>query len=225
LKQGAPPGILARGPPTILTPHWRHDATLSQYALADRCCDRRRRHRSRDRRRNGERGGSSARFPVAMEVKVGEQPVQLTLTGAALRKRAFITAYAIASYLQAGVPAKTADELLAADGVKVLVMILERDVAGKDIVDGMRTGVRLNYPADAFAAELAKVEQVLQKLRLEKGDRVTLTAAPGAGLRCQVGRKAEVVVGDAAFARAIWDMYLGRKNLSDALKAGLVSRR
>jgi hypothetical protein len=169
--------------------------------------------------------GSSARFPVAMEVKVGEQPVRLTLTGAALRKRAFITAYAVASYLQEGVKAKSADELVAAKGVKVLILVLERDVTGKDIADGMRTGVRLNYPADAFARELAIVDQTLQNMRLRKGDRVTLTAAPGAGLRCQVGEMTDATVGDAKFARAVWDMYLGRTNLNDALKSGLVSRR
>jgi hypothetical protein len=122
--------------------------------------------------------GSSARFPVAIEVQAAGQPVRLTLTGAALRKKAFITAYAVASYLQDGVPAKTADQLAAADGVKVLVLVLARDVAGRDIADGIRAGVRLNHPADAFARELAMVEKVLRNMRLEKGDRVTLTAAP-----------------------------------------------
>jgi hypothetical protein len=169
--------------------------------------------------------GSSARFPVAIEVQAAGQPVRLTLTGAALRKKAFITVYAVASYLQDGVPAKTADQLAAADGVKVLVLVMERDVAGRDIVDGMRSGVRLNHPADAFARELAMVEQVLRTMRLAKGDRVTLTAVPGAGLRCQVAGKADAMVGDAAFARAVWDIYLGRHNVGDAVKSGLVSRR
>jgi hypothetical protein len=169
--------------------------------------------------------GSSARFPAAIEVVAGGQAVRLSLTGAALRKKAFITAYAIASYLQDGVPAKTADQLAAAEGVKVLVLVMERDVAGRDVVDGMRSGVRLNHPADAFAPELAQIGQFLQAKRLEKGDRVTLIAVPGAGLRCQVAGKADAVVGDPAFARAVWDIYLGRHNVSDAVKSGLVSRR
>ena len=169
--------------------------------------------------------GSSVRFPAAIEVKAAAQPVRLTLTGAAIRKKAFITAYAIASYLQDGVPAKTADQLAAAGGVKVLVLVMERDVAGRDIADGMRSGVRLNHPADAFAPELAQVAQFLRAKRLEKGERVTLIAAPGAGLRCQVAGKADAMVGDEAFARAVWDIYLGRHNVSDAIKSGLVSRR
>jgi hypothetical protein len=62
-------------------------------------------------------------------------------------------------------------------------------------------------------------------MRLEKGNRVTLTAAPGAGLRCQVAGKMDAMVGESAFARAVWDMYLGRNNVDDAVKSGLVSRR
>ena len=126
--------------------------------------------------------GSSARFPAAIEIQAaGQPPVRLTLTGAAVRKMAFINVYAIASYLQDGVAAKTADQLDAADGVKVLVLVMERDVAGRDIADGIRTGVRLNHPADAFATELAQIGQVLRAMRLVKGDRVTLIATPGAG--------------------------------------------
>jgi hypothetical protein len=33
------------------------------------------------------------------------------------------------------------------------------------------------------------------------------------------------VFGDPAFARAVWDIYLGRNNVGDAVKSGLVSRR
>src|SRR5262245_42911730 len=118
--------------------------------------------------------GSSARFPVAIEVQATGRPVRLTLTGAALRKRAFIPLYTIDSYLQDGVAAKTADQLAAANGVKVLVLVMERDVGGRDIAEGIRMGVRLNHPADAFAPELAQIGQVLQTMRLDKGDRVTL---------------------------------------------------
>jgi spermidine/putrescine-binding protein len=169
--------------------------------------------------------GSSVRFPAAIEVPVADKSVRLSLTGAAMRKKAFVSVYAIASYLQDGVTAKTADQLAAANGVKVLVLVMERDVAGKDMADAIRAGIRLNHPADAFAPELARIGQLLQALRLEKGNRVTLTAAPGAGLRCQVAGKADAVIGEPAFARAVWDIYLGRNNVGDAVKSGLVSRR
>jgi hypothetical protein len=69
------------------------------------------------------------------------------------------------------------------------------------------------------------IEKTLRTIRLEKGDRVSLTAVPGAGLRCQVAGKADESIGNPAFARAIWDIYLGRRTVSDAVKSGLVSRR
>jgi hypothetical protein len=169
--------------------------------------------------------GSNAQFPAAIQVQTAGQPARLSLTGAAVRKKAFITIYTIASYLQDGVAAKTAEQLAAAQGVKVLVLVMERDVAGQDMVDGIRAGIRLNYPADAFSSELARIGQVLQTMRLQKGDRVTLIAAPGTGLRCLVAGKADAMVGDPAFARAVWNIYLGPNNVSDAVKSGLVSRR
>jgi len=102
---------------------------------------------------------------------------------------------------------------------------MEPDVAGKDMADAIRAGIRLNHSADAFGPEMARIGQLLQAMPLQKGNRVTLTSAPGAGLRCQIAGKADAVVGDSAFARAVWDIYLGRNNVSDAVKSGLVSRR
>jgi Chalcone isomerase-like len=168
--------------------------------------------------------GTSARFATAVEVQVAGKSVKLALTGATLRKRAVVSVYSIASYLQDGVSAKSAEQLAAADGVKLLLLVLERDVNGRDMADAIQTGIRLNYPPDAFASELGKVMKTLGGMDLRKGDHVMLTAIPRVGLRCQVVGKTDVVIENPAFARAIWDIYLGRNNLGDAIKAGLTSR-
>jgi hypothetical protein len=168
--------------------------------------------------------GSRARYATSIEVQVAEKPVRLTLTGAALRKRAVFSVYAIGSYLQEGITAKSAEELLAADGVKLLLLVMERDVTGKDMAEAIETGVRLNYAPDAFAPELKKVGQTLGTLDLRKGDHVFLTAIPRVGLRCQIVGKLEILIENPAFARAIWDIYFGRQNLGEPLKAGLTSR-
>jgi hypothetical protein len=168
--------------------------------------------------------GSSARFATSVEVQVGGKPVPMTLTGATLRKRAIVNIYAIGSYLQAGVTAKSADQLAAADGIKMLVLILERDINGRDMAEAIQSGVRLNHPANAFPAELAKIAKTLGNMDLRKGDHVMLTAIPRVGLRCQVIGKGEAVIESPAFARAIWDIYLGRQNLGEPIKAALTSR-
>src|SRR5262245_52530225 len=118
--------------------------------------------------------GSSVRFPAAIEVPVADKPVRLSLTGAAVRKKAFVSVYAIASYLQDGVTVKTADQLAAANGVKVLVLVMERDVAGKYMAKAMRARLRLNQRAEAVTAELAWTVSLLQAQPPRKGYRVAL---------------------------------------------------
>jgi hypothetical protein len=168
--------------------------------------------------------GSNARFATAIDVQAAGKSVRLNLTGTALRKKAIFSVYAVASYLQEGITAKTADQLAAADTVKLLHLIMERDVSGKDMAEALRAGVRLNYPADTFPAELSKVSQFFESTGLAKGDQILLTAVPRVGLRCQIAGKADVMIESPKFARAVWDIYLGRQNLGDSIKAGLTSR-
>ncbi len=169
--------------------------------------------------------GSSARYETAMEVQAGGKPVRLTLTGAAMRRKAFFNVYAVASYLQEGVAAKSAEQLAAADGVKLLYLVMERDVGGREMADAIAAGVHGNYPGDTYAAELKKVGKVLGTIELRKGDHVKLTAVPRVGLRCEVVGKTDVTIGSPGFAKAIWDIYLGKHNLGETVKSGLVSRR
>ena len=51
-----------------------------------------------------------------------------------------------------------------------------------------------------------------------------LTSIPRKGLRCEVVGKTNVSIENPVFARAIWDIYLGRQNLGESIKAGLISR-
>ena len=168
--------------------------------------------------------GSSTRYPTPIELSVTGKPVRMVLTGAALRRRAIISVYTVASYLQDGVRVGGAEQLIDADAVKALHLVMERDVSGADMADAIRTGIRLNHPADAFAAELGKFEAVLKGLSLTKGQHVLLTAIPKVGVRCQAFGKADVVIESPAFARAVWEIYFGRNNLGEPIKAGLTSR-
>src|SRR5262249_25664744 len=77
--------------------------------------------------------GSAFEFPVARDAKVGEKSYSLKLTGAAMRKRAIIKVYAIGSYVDKDFPGRTAAELAAADVIKQLHLVMERDVEGKDM--------------------------------------------------------------------------------------------
>lgn len=168
--------------------------------------------------------GSDVRYPTAAETAVGGKAVRLALTGTAMRTKLGFKVYTVASYVQAGVPVRTAEQLVEAPAVKALHLVMQRDVDGPAMAANIRTGIRLNYPGDAFAAELATFEQNLKTQELTKGQHIVLTAIPGSGLHCRVPGRADVVIPSPAFAKAVWQIYLGPKNLGEPVKAGLVSR-
>jgi hypothetical protein len=168
--------------------------------------------------------GSSTQFTTTMDWKVNDKPVKLVMTGVALRQKLFINIYAIASYLQEDVAAKSAEELAAADAPKQLHLVMERTVGGTDMADAFRTAIRQNYPEPAFTDE---VNQLVEKLRDDtayKGDHIYLTHLPGIGLQVKVAGRVDFVVRNPEFSRAVWDIYLGHNNLGEGIKHGLTSR-
>ena len=90
--------------------------------------------------------GSSSRYSTATDLQVSGKPVKLNLTGAVLRKRGPFSVYTIASYLQDGVSVKSAEQLAAADGVKLFHLIMERDVKGRDMADAIQPACASTIP-------------------------------------------------------------------------------
>jgi hypothetical protein len=168
--------------------------------------------------------GSSTQFTRSMSVKVGEKQTTLVLTGVALREKFFVNVYALASYVQEGVSLKTAEDLAAADVPKQLHLVMERTVSGKDMAEALVFAIRQNHPEPAFTDEVNRLNQLLCSDNLEKGDHIYLTHLPGVGLRCTVVGKTEFVIANPEFSRAVWDIYLGKNNVGEGIKKGLVSR-
>jgi hypothetical protein len=168
--------------------------------------------------------GSSTQYSTPVQAACGSQTVQLVLTGAALRQKLFINVYAIGSYIQEGAQVRNAEELAASDSPKRLHLIMERTVAGKEMAEAFQAAIRLNYPEPAFAAEVSALVQVLQSQTAQKGDQILFTHIPGVGLNFNLVGKVEFTIKNAQFSRAVWDIYLSKNNLGDAIKKGLVSR-
>jgi hypothetical protein len=168
--------------------------------------------------------GSDVRFPTTLEVNSKNQPLKLTLTGTALRKRYLFNVYAVASYVQDGSGVHNADELAAADVPKILHLVMEREVDGPTMAGAFRESVRLNHAAPAFEQELNTLGAFLQASGVKKGDHLWFTHVPGAGLHVRVGGDRTLFIPNPAFSRATWDAFLGPNNLGDAIKAGLTSR-
>jgi hypothetical protein len=168
--------------------------------------------------------GSSVQFPTRVEASVADRPVALVLTGAAVRQKVLVNVYCVASYLQEGVRVASAEELAAVNGVKRLQLVMERDVSGGDMADAFRAAIRQNYPEPAFNAEVGQLVELLRGTEVHRGDQVWLTHVPGVGLQCSLVGKTEFVIRNPAFSRAVWDIYLGARNLGDGIKKGLTSR-
>jgi hypothetical protein len=168
--------------------------------------------------------GSSTKYPSVIEVPVGGRSVKMNLTGTALRTRLLFNVYAIGSYVQQGARVGSAEELAAADCAKRLHLVMERTVDGKDLAEAFRAAIRLNYPEPAFNDEVNTLVQFMRSTSVRQGDHIVLTHVPSIGLHCSVAGKADFLIKNVRFARAVWDIYLGQKNIDEQIKKGLVSR-
>lgn len=168
--------------------------------------------------------GSSASFPTAVAVPAGDKTVSVKLTGVGLRTRLGFRVYAVGSYLQDGAAARSADEMAAADAVKMLYLVMERTVEPADFIGAFRTAVGKAHPADKFAAEFEQLTAAIGGTAAAKGDHVSMVSVPGVGVRVQIVGKVDVTVKNPAFAQALWGVFLGPQPIDEGLKAGLANR-
>jgi hypothetical protein len=103
-------------------------------------------------------------------------------------------------------------------------LIFERDVEGDAVAKSFRESIGMNHPAPAFKAELDKLSAFFKPEAIKRGDEVWLTFVPRVGLYCHVTGRPPVRIESVPFAHAAWEVYLGRKNLGTAIRAGLTSR-
>src|SRR5262249_29202964 len=148
--------------------------------------------------------------PTVIDGVQAGKPIKLLLTGASLRKKVVFSVYAIGSYVQEGATMRSAEEIIAADRVKQLHLVLERDAAGKDLGGNFIAAIRVNHPEPAFADEAFKLMQVLDPIAVKKGDHIWLTHVPQVGLHCTIVGKASFLVKNKDFAHAVWEIYFGR---------------
>lgn len=166
--------------------------------------------------------GTSVTYAPTVAVTVKDKAVQLNLTGVGLRTKVGFGVYTVASYVQDGTRVKGADDVLKADTVRMLHLVMQRTVQPTEFIGAFRAAVGKSYPDDKFATEFGQLVEAVGENAATKGDHVTLLHVPGAGVRVQMGKKVDVTVKSAAFAQALWEIYLGLKPIDEGLKKGLV---
>lgn len=168
--------------------------------------------------------GGSATYAGTADVQVGGKSVRLRLTGVAMRTKVIVNVYAIGSYVDAAAKPGSAEALASMDCAKRLHLVMERSVEGKDMAEAFQAAVRMNYAAGTFDQEVATLCQFMRGTSLRKGEHILLTHVPGVGLHCNVAGRADFTIKNARFSQAVWEIYLGQKNLGDDIKRGLTAR-
>jgi|GEM_PF-259995 len=163
------------------------------------------------------------RYPKTMNSHVGGKPVKMVLTGAAMRTKWTLKVYSIGSYVQEKTPVRNASELVSADVPKQLCLAFEREVDGETLSGSFRDSIGMINPPPAFEAELAELTRYMAAHPVKVGSCIWLSYIPGFGLGCQVVGSPELKIKNVALARAVWEVYLGRKNLGVAIQTGLTS--
>ncbi len=168
--------------------------------------------------------GSATQYPTRIEASINGKAVPMFLTGAALRTRLLFNVYTIGSYLEVGANVKTAADLASADVPKRLQIVMERDVSGPDMAEAFRAAIRANYPEPALNTEVATLFEQVKRHDLKKGDTIVMTHVPGFGFVATIVGKGDIVIRNPGFSKAVWDIYLGPKNLGDEIKSNLSNR-
>jgi len=166
----------------------------------------------------------SGPFPGVIQSKIGSQSVTLDLTGAAVRKKGIFSVYWVGSYLEQGAKVGSAEDLAAADKAKQLHLIMLRRVSGPEMAAAFVSLLRQNHPAPKFAEESAKLAQLLQNSTAQRGDQIWLTHIPKVGLFCRRAGQEGFLIANVEFSKAVWENYLGRYNVGESVKRGLVER-
>ncbi|WP_165068720.1 chalcone isomerase family protein [Paludisphaera rhizosphaerae] len=167
----------------------------------------------------------STRYLTSVAGQSGDKSIRLKLTGTAMRTMWTFKVYSIASYVQEDAVVRTPEALASAAVPKKLCLTFERTVASADLAKSFREAVALNHPAPAFKAELDALAGYFEAHPVSQGNSIWLSSEPNAGFHCQLVGAPALALPNDKFAQAVWEVYLGPKNLGAAIKTGLTSRR
>jgi hypothetical protein len=154
-------------------------------------------------------------------LKIGDQT--LVLNGLALRKKVIFKVYVAGLYL----PAKeqSGEKILAVDGLRCTVMHFLRSVEAGKINEAWFEGLQANTPNHSL--ELKKQFDTLATLMedLKEGDKLVFTYQPGKGTEVKVKGIIKGVLGDKAFADALFSCWIGKKpGPGEDFKQGLLGK-
>lgn len=149
--------------------------------------------------------GSLAGVSMADSTTTGDH--QLVLNGMALRSKLIFKVYVAGLYL----PTKQSDagQVLAADGVRHLVMRFTRKVTAKQVCEGWYEGLEANTPNPpaALRKEFDTLCTWMEDVRAE--DQYAFTYIPGEGTEVTVKGQSRGTIESKEFADALFACWIG----------------
>ena len=147
---------------------------------------------------------------------------QLVLNGMGLREATIFDIDVYVAGLYVVHPTSNAQQLIAADEVKRLVLRFVRDVGRDDITDAWHEGFAGNA-----TVPLAKLKPLMARLdawtpSFDDGDTLTFTYVPGEGVTVEVNGKVKGTIADPDFVRSLFSIWLGPNPPTADVKRGLL---
>ena len=146
---------------------------------------------------------------VTMPETIDVEGHSLSLNGMALRKKVVFKVYVAGLYL--GTPSHTAEEILAADEPRRMVMQFVRNVDKKKICEAWDEGLEKNAPraSDALKAQFTDLCSMMADIK--DGQTFVFTYLPGSGTSVETAGEAKGTIPGKEFADAILGCWIGPK--------------
>lgn len=159
---------------------------------------------------------------ILEQVRTHADDTPLTLNGAGLRRKLFVTLYVGALYLPE--PAQDADEIFTMPGAKRFSMhFVHKEISADKLVPVWNAGFQKNLPAEKFRAlrpRIANFNGLFPTLR--KGDRVDIDILPARGVQVWINGKLRGKVTGDDFSKALLRIWLGEHPADADLKQALL---
>jgi hypothetical protein len=160
--------------------------------------------------------------PIAPTAEVTVNAPALTLNGAGMRKKFFMSVYVGALYLPS--KAVTAQEVLAQSGPKrVLLHFVYDELSAPKLVDAWNEGFAANNSDAELAPLRARIGQFNALFTTaRKGDVITLDYLPGERTRVSHNGQTKGTIPGEDFNKALLKIWLGDKPVTEDLKKALL---
>ncbi len=159
---------------------------------------------------------------VTLPDTVQVENTALVLNGLGLRTKFMVKVYVAGLYLER----KSSDQnaIIKADAPRRIVMQFVHSASRNQMVDGFNDAFKDNSP-EAMQTIKTEIDRFLAALEpIKEGDQLIFTYLPGKGTTFAINGKDKLTVAPAAFAQALFSVWLGPKPPNANLKKGLLGQ-